>query len=224
LDGRQRRHQDRFALVVAGMLALIRAVGTGAEGFEKDANGGPAGVQAATAEVLLDVSGFPPPRSMFGRPRPQFELDRSSPAWPLRVTLATLDRPDYRLGTRVLFDVVLEPATSLALPWTAECQRVDPELNGKAPGYRAMSLALIDLENGTAASQTLCGSSLDSQSLRTVKAGERVRVRIGDNWRLEGGSAPLKVTLAVFAQFRQGEKILQAIKRSENTMPVNVLP
>jgi hypothetical protein len=111
--------------------------------------------------------------------------------WPVTVRLLSLDHAQYHDGDPCIAEIELEARETVVLPWSLDRAAVDPQGAYRAPGFRAMLLSLDD-EKGMAleVNGQAVGSQLAPVSLKTLKAGERVRIRVAGNWAfLPGGPA-----------------------------------
>ncbi len=107
--------------------------------------------------------------------------------WPLRVRLLQPSRTAYTAGEPIVYEVELEALAEITLPWSNERYAVDPTGGYDAPAFRYMTIQL-EPENGSpikqlAATAFAYGSALVPGSLKIVRTGEKVRIRIGGHWQ-----------------------------------------
>jgi hypothetical protein len=98
----------------------------------------------------------------------------------IKITLLSIDQTSYTLGDPATFEVSLENIGpgSLTIPWGApiDLERIDPGPE-EPPGFLTATIKLSS--NGyDIASSVVYGSRLSPKSLRSLKPGERVRVRV----------------------------------------------
>jgi hypothetical protein len=120
-------------------------------------------------ELRLRPQGFGP--GYEGQPAPK--------PWPVKVVLLSTDRTSYMLGDRVVFEFSLENVGSVAMtiPWGAasDLARIAPGPD-EPPGYLTAIVSLVS-DGESVAMDFMHGSRLEPHSLRSLKPGERVRVR-----------------------------------------------
>jgi hypothetical protein len=116
--------------------------------------------------------------------------DRTPKIIPLKITLLSLDRPSYRLGETVVFEVRVENITQeiVVLPWSPDIDAVKPDEESDPPGYMDAYLTLVvrvDISGDqTVIGQPLYGSELEPGSLKPLWPGETVRIRVPGRWYL----------------------------------------
>jgi hypothetical protein len=122
---------------------------------------------------------------------------RRQPTWPAKVRVIALDKPECRLGDRVVADVEIEATEALAIPWSMDYGAVDPDGSADVPKDRSM---MVYLKVRGAAHHALdvrgmaWGSERLESSLQMLQPGEKVRVRIGGLWRSGPGARAKDLT------------------------------
>lgn len=107
---------------------------------------------------------------------------------PMKVTLLSLDKSSYQLGDQVIYEVVLENITqdTLLIPWSDDYDEVKPDEDRNPPGYIHASLSLeIKDERGVykfMALQPIVGSQMVRGSLKSLRQGQKVRIRAPGSW------------------------------------------
>lgn len=180
-------------------------------------------------ELLLDVSGAPAPRTPTG-PVARLDVDRVSAPWPIDAELVSLDKPEYRLNDKVIFEVLLTAHKPVAMPWSSDCDRFEPKLGVESPKDLRMVAVGLAIDYGDRlgaglAVQTLCGTLNEPTTMKSLKAGDRARLRLVDRWRVDWNQRSLtKETIAVKAilRFREGGSMLEASLISTKPLRVDV--
>lgn len=149
--------------------------------------------------------------------------------WPVDVRLLSFDRAQYREGDPFIAEIELHARDSVVVPWSADATAVDPQRDYQAPGFRGMILYLADGNGmGVESSGRVVGSRLAPESLKALKPGDRVRIRLSGFWSfLPGGPAHVGPGMiawqAVLTTVDEGGLARSAI-RSQNAVRVQIAP
>lgn len=127
---------------------------------------------------------------------------------PIRISAPELDRPDYRIGDAVAFEVLFENVSDqpIAFPTMLDGSTVDRDMPGAAVASVALFFEDPILGGQMVSPQFLYGAREFAGSLITVQPGERARIRARGTWILSAATGtphephwprPLKVRAAV---------------------------
>ncbi len=108
---------------------------------------------------------------------------------PLRFSLVSLDKQQYELSERFVYEISIENIGNqpFLLPWEPDKGKIEPKSPSTQAGLRRMSLFLVIEElNGNAVfgAQDIYGSDSVSRSLKKLNPGHKVRVRVPGGWYL----------------------------------------
>ncbi len=138
---------------------------------------------------------------------------RSTPQWPLDVRLASVDRQDYALGDRLIYEVIVTNVgtTALDVPWSA-----DPALAPQRMEDRQRRVASFGLfiDHGGArlllqAANGAYGSDDVSGSMKRLNPGESVRVRAAGEFRVLTPGPRIPATVRLRAQVNMHDGLIE---------------
>ncbi|MBI1760919.1 MAG: hypothetical protein HYR56_05715 [Acidobacteria bacterium] len=101
---------------------------------------------------------------------------------PLKVTLVSLNKTSYQLGDEVVYEILLENITTenVVIPWSAD--QGEPVGSGDIRG--SIYLIAPDERKGDqlVALRGIVGSPSIPSSLKTLRPGQKVRIKAGGRW------------------------------------------
>jgi len=108
---------------------------------------------------------------------------------PLKLTLISLDKQQYELSERFVYDVRLENFgdQTIMLPWEPERENILPTPNSSRSDLLQASLYLIfdELQSDAVfGSEAVYGSPSAPQSVKKLLPGESIRIRASGGWYL----------------------------------------
>jgi hypothetical protein len=109
---------------------------------------------------------------------------RQPGADPFKITLLSINKRNYQLGDEVIYDILLENVAknAVTIPWSPDQDAVRPDENILPPGSLESFISLVVTDDASGhqavASHPIYGSELVSGSLKILRPGHSVRIRV----------------------------------------------
>lgn len=149
-------------------------------------------------------AGTPRMWSLGGPPAPSHG---DPPPMPVVITLASMEKNSYRRGEPLVFEVVLKADREVTIPWSTSARTMGTEARDATDGGIEFHIGL-EVVGDTAPPNrvhtlgTIFGSNRLPGSLRTLRPGEAVTIRVPGHWQSlffeERGALPPTVRVRAY--------------------------